>query len=77
MRRNGRFWCCSLARMIKEIFINWELFFFCLMVFYSFSQQILVVAHLAQALPGQLLEKRAKGAGRKKKGLIYEVALEI
>lgn len=54
--------------MIKEIFINWELFFFfCLMVFYSFSQQILVVAHLAQALPGQLLEKRAKGAGRKKR----------
>lgn len=47
------------------------------MVFSSFSQQILVVAHLAQALPGQLLEKRAKGAGRKKKGLIYEVALEI
>lgn len=47
------------------------------MVFSSFSQQILVAAHLAQALPGQLLEKRAKGAGRKKKGLIYEVALEI
>lgn len=40
--------------MIEEIFINWELFF-CLMVFSSFSQQILVAAHQAQALPGQLL----------------------
>lgn len=42
--------------MIEEIFINWKFFFFFfgLMVFSSFSQQILVAAHQAQALPGQL-----------------------
>lgn len=65
--------------MIEEIFINWELFFFCLMVFSSFSQQILVAAHLAQALPGQLLcfWRNMQRVQAEKKGLIYEVALEI
>lgn len=64
--------------MIEEIFINWELFF-CLMVFSSFSQQILVAAHQAQALPGQLLcfWRNMRRVQVEKKGLIYEVALEV
>lgn len=66
--------------MIEEIFINWELFFF----FLSHGVFFLFPADFSSCPSGTgpswsaslLLEEHAKGAGRKK-GLIYEVALEV